>query len=228
MQFGHDSDFATSNIAQTSLTLSTAFDSLAGGSGASDRVSISSSLTAQDQLRLSRTDIIPHELDNASCMASIPVKDEGWLSTLHIAAQKGNDRIIHALVQRNIDCNEKDSDGRTPLMYAVVGDRETVVDTLLSHGARLSEVDHAQRSALHWAVLCRRESVLRILLRHYSEYTPELNIDAYDLAGWTPLHIAVARNFELGVLMLLQCGANSNFKARKPPLTGNMISGQPT
>ncbi|PQE04377.1 ankyrin repeat protein [Rutstroemia sp. NJR-2017a BVV2] len=140
--------------------------------------------------------------------------DSEWLSALHIAAKKGHDRIVRVLIQRNMDCNEKDSKGRTPLMHAVIENHEPVVSALISHGARSNEVDNLQRSVLHLAVIHRRENVLRALLEFCSERRQELDIDAYDASGKTPLHIAVEQGFESGVIILLRNGANINIKAR--------------
>lgn len=141
-----------------------------------------------------------------------------WLGALHIAAQKGHDRIVRVLLQQNMDCNEKDSDGRTPLMYAVIENHETVVSALIFHGARSNVVDNSRRSVLHLAVLYRRENVLRDLLEACPGRRQELDIDAYDASGKTPLHLAVEEGFELGVIILLRNGANTNVKARKSPI----------
>ena len=139
---------------------------------------------------------------------------DGWLGPLHIAAQKGRDRIARILLQYNTDCNEKDSDGLTPIIHAVIGGHEDVVRSLLLHGARIGNVDGQQGpSALHWAVLNRRETLLRLLLDHCSE-EPRL-IDSYDNFGRTPLHIAIDTGFEMGVLMLLQFGADPQYKTCK-------------
>ncbi|KAJ8063553.1 hypothetical protein OCU04_007425 [Sclerotinia nivalis] len=144
-------------------------------------------------------------------------ENDAWLSTLHIAAQNGHDRILHRLIQHNnMDCNEKDSEGRTPLMVAVIEGHENVVNSLLSCGANINEVDGERRSALHFAVLHRRERVLRVLLEYCSDQSGrKLDIDAYNDSGMTPLHMAVDRGFESGVDLLLQSGADLNFKARK-------------
>lgn len=72
------------------------------------------------------------------------------------------------------------------------------------------------------AVLQRRDSILRILLEH-----KELDVDAYDESGWTPLHVATESGFEAGVILLLQYGANLNFKARRCEHTGKVIRYQP-
>lgn len=153
-------------------------------------------------------------------LAHIPLGStygKGWLSTIHIAAQRGNDLILNILIQQDADLNEKDSNGRTPLIYAVIEDNHTIVTLLLAHGARINEIDCDDRSALHWAVLHRREDILKILLEHKQEQG--LDVDASDFSGWTPMHMAVHANFALGVKMLLDSGANINIKARYCPNT---------
>ncbi|CAI7568312.1 unnamed protein product [Penicillium discolor] len=150
--------------------------------------------------------------------------DKGWIGTLHIAAQKGHERIIRVLLlQGNIDANSQDSDGRTPLIHAVIENHESVVSLLLSHGARIGVYDCDGRSALHWAVLHRRLEILKQLLEHRAKYEPGLDIDVYDNYGWTPLHMSVDRAFEAGILMLLQEGADINAKAHKCPYTGTIL-----
>ncbi|KAL9007787.1 MAG: hypothetical protein Q9173_007016 [Seirophora scorigena] len=139
----------------------------------------------------------------------------GWLSVLHIAAQKGHEQIVRMLIQRLPNCNEKDSDGRTALMHAVIADHEAVADVLLAHGAQIGDVDNKRRSVLHWAVLHRRETILRTLLQHHGERGTNLGIDTYDDDGLTPLHIAVEKGLEKVVLMLLEGGASLHLKARK-------------
>jgi ankyrin repeat protein len=150
--------------------------------------------------------------------------DKGWIGTLHIAAQKGHERIIRVLLLRgNMDVNHQDSDGRTPLIHAIIENHDSVVRLLLSHGARIGVYDREGRSGLHWAVLHRRFGILQHLLDHRAKYERSLDLDAYDNAGWTPLHMSVDRAFEAGVLMLLQGGADVNAKAHKCPYTGNVV-----
>ena len=141
--------------------------------------------------------------------------DRGWLSTLHIAARRGHERIVKTLTERNIDCNEKDSDGRTALIHASIDGHEPVARLLLAKGARISDLDRRRRSALHWAVLGGHEAVVRLLLEHYAQRNWEHGLDAYDELDWTALHIAIEKNFEAAVLMLLDAGADIHAKARK-------------
>jgi hypothetical protein len=137
----------------------------------------------------------------------------GWMCPIHMAAKRGHDRILRLLLDKDPDCNGKDSDGTTPLMLAVAGGYEDVTDTLLRHGARIAEVDNHQRSALHWGVTNRREVVLRILLEHCKADLTVIN--GYDNAGRTPLHMAIDMEFEAGVRLLLGSGADVRCKARK-------------
>ncbi|KAK0635464.1 ankyrin repeat-containing domain protein [Bombardia bombarda] len=170
------------------------------------------------------TAITPHRLNNHSQDSSVTAlqathtedgHSKGWLSALHIAARRGHERIVSTLIKHNIDCNEKDSDGRTALMHAAIDGHDSVASALLAHGARISDADRRSRTALHWAVLGQHEGVLRLLLTFYADRGWEHGLDIMDDLGWTALHIAVEKGFEAGVEMLLQSGANLHAKARK-------------
>lgn len=41
----------------------------------------------------------------------------GWLTPLHVAAQKGRGKLLDILLQHDADCNAKDSDSLTPLAH---------------------------------------------------------------------------------------------------------------
>ncbi|KAL4946453.1 ankyrin repeat-containing domain protein [Aspergillus oleicola] len=154
---------------------------------------------------------IPDALDHINSL------ERGWIGALHMAAQRGNDRIVRLFLlhgTRTAEVNETDSEGRAPLLHAVIGGHESVARLLLAHGAKIGVSDRAGRSPLHWAVLHHRLSMLRLLLEHRAEYEYDLAIDAYDSEGWTPLHMAVDGAFEAGVALLLQYGANIAARAR--------------
>ncbi|KAL8883234.1 MAG: hypothetical protein Q9192_007332, partial [Flavoplaca navasiana] len=178
------------------------------------------------------TSLSNHELSDFYPLTPLPTEHPshpakkavpGWLSPLHMAARKGHDRIVHALLQHNVDLNEPDSDGLSPIVHAIIGGHEEVVSSLLLHGARIcgdiiegkheDEYQRAQPSALHWAVHHRREALLRVLLTH--SCAERSSIDVYDAFGRTPLHLAIDTNFESAVLMLLKFGADPRFRAPK-------------
>lgn len=160
-----------------------------------------------------------HQLTGSD--ASISSREEGttkagkagWLTPLHVAAQKGRENIVRILLQHNADCNAKDSDGLTPLVQAAISGHEDVVALLLDHGARISEVDDQCRTVLHWAVARQREGVLKVLLEHCGR--DHAVIDRYDSTGRAPVHIAIETGFEEGLRLLLQFGADVHSKVTK-------------
>lgn len=183
---------------------------LPGGSSTKQYLARSASITSssQDSSKLAPTP--PSDYSSSTSEQSTP----GWLSPLHIAAQRGHDRIARILLEHNTDCNEIDSDGLTPIIHAVIGGHEDVVSSLLVHGACIVHVGGRQRpTALHMAILYQRLAILKILLDCCAERS--MLVDPYDDLGRTPLHIAIDAGFEAGVLLLLQFGANPQYKTRK-------------
>lgn len=138
---------------------------------------------------------------------------QGWQSPLHMAVQRGNDKIVTLLLKHCSDCNEPDGDGMTPLMYAVQGGHEDVVRTLLGNAARVPVQDGRGRSSIHWAVAQQHGAILRLLLENCHGLAAAVN--AYDGRGQAPLHMAIDLGFEEGVKTLLQYGANLGLKARR-------------
>lgn len=170
------------------------------------------------QRRNSNSDLLPPLNDDSLPGLITFSKQKGWIGALHIAAQRGHEQIIQVLLQSgNMDVNQQDSDGRTPLLHAVMQNREPVVRLLLKQGARIGISDCDGRSGIHWAVLRRNLSMLQLLLKHRDEYEPMLAIDSYDNTGWTALHMAIVRGFEPAMLLLMQLGADINAKAHKCP-----------
>ncbi|KAK6062511.1 hypothetical protein SCUP515_13303 [Seiridium cupressi] len=133
-------------------------------------------------------------------------------SPLHLAVQKGNQKIVRMLLEHDADCNAKDMYGMTPLVYATIKGSEEVADLLLSHGAGICHVDYYDRTALHWAVLQRRDRFLKKLLKHCADDADLINGYARD--GKNALHIAIDSNFEAAVEVLLKSGADVQYKAR--------------
>ncbi|PSR80444.1 ankyrin repeat-containing domain protein [Coniella lustricola] len=139
----------------------------------------------------------------------------GWLNAIHMAAQRGQAGILQTLLQQEIDSNDRDSDGFTPLMHSVANGHQECVRILLENGAQVTALDHHLRSSLHWAVKARREVILRMLLKHADQSNDAFLIDSYDDSGHTPLHGAIDSGFQAGVSILLEFGANVHSRAKK-------------
>ena len=56
---------------------------------------------------------------------------------LHNAIRNGNLQEVHALIQKRINLESKDTYGETPLHYAAMFGEETILEALLEKGAEI-------------------------------------------------------------------------------------------
>ncbi|KAI1115417.1 ankyrin repeat-containing domain protein [Nemania sp. NC0429] len=123
-------------------------------------------------------------------------------TALHLAAAGGLLDVVKLLLKRGACCNIWDSDKRTPLHQAVINEKEDVVRTLLKAGAHVNAKDREEKTPLWYAALQRSDPVVKILLKRL----PELDLNAQDAMGWTPLH-ACAGSANI-IELLLKAGAD--------------------
>ena len=69
-------------------------------------------------------------------------------SCLHIAALRGNKRVVEILLDAGLDINEKGDMGNTPLHYAKSHGTPEVVDLLIKRGADVNVVNEFGRKPL--------------------------------------------------------------------------------
>ncbi|CAE7808429.1 PAT23 [Symbiodinium microadriaticum] len=116
---------------------------------------------------------------------------------LHLAAAANQLRALDFLVSRKKDSiNEKDDQGRVPLIHAVVGRAAEAIVWLVRHGADLQACDAFGRSSLHWAAVIGSSSSLALLR------TLGAPLAARDGSGDTALGLAV-RGAQLEVVEYL-------------------------
>jgi ankyrin repeat protein len=72
-------------------------------------------------------------------------------TTLHYAASTNQIELVRELLYGNADVNEKDSTGKTPLMWASENGFAEIASFLLENNADVNLCDHYGRTALHWA-----------------------------------------------------------------------------
>lgn len=150
--------------------------------------------------------------DDSLSLSSNSPPDNYWQSPLHIAVQKGNAKIVQLLLQHKADCNQRDGNGLTALMHAVIHGHDDIAHLLLLNGACTSIVNSQHQSVLHFAVLHCRDRLLKKLLQHSKGDGTVIN--GYTTDGQTPLHMAIATGFEIAVELLLEYGADAQSKAR--------------
>ncbi|XP_030076610.1 uncharacterized protein LOC115481537 [Microcaecilia unicolor] len=133
-----------------------------------------------------------------SFLRKIPVEiltakdDKGnWL--IHTAVVQGKRALVYALAQRFSALNQidvKDALNRTALYLAAERDQYLMVHDLISLGANTNERDSLGKTPLH---LCAENGHVRVLkiLKKSKKEGFQIEVDAIDKNGLTPLHCAV-------------------------------------
>lgn len=136
-------------------------------------------------------------------------------STLHLAAGKGDQKRVLALLAQGADLEEEDASGQTPMCWAVQNGKLDMVKLLLSRGARLEHHGGSLRGGgspdipgtlLHVASAWGHCDVAACLIDEGCD------VDACDPSGDTPLHVVVPRKRRGMIELLLERGANPNLR----------------
>lgn len=78
---------------------------------------------------------------------------------------EGHEAVVRILIaRREVDLEDKDKDGQTPLSRAVESGREAVVKLLLNRGADLETKDRYSQTPLSRAARSGHEVVVKLLL----------------------------------------------------------------
>ncbi|KAM5349335.1 hypothetical protein ACJ41O_005840 [Fusarium nematophilum] len=129
-------------------------------------------------------------------------------SLVHVMSRHGVAGALGAILERadqsGININAKDSNSRTPLLWAADNGDEVVVRLLLDRGAHTEAADEEGQTPLWVAAANGHEAVVRLLLERGA------NTEAADkIEGWTPLWWAAEKGHEAVVRLLLERGAHT-------------------
>ena len=104
--------------------------------------------------------------------------------------RKQQNSIMSALLDANADPNRRDSGGWTALMYAAHGGNNLAARVLLRHGAEPDARTPTGRSPLMLAADVGARGIVKLLLDRAREGQGDVELDAQDEDGQTPLDYA--------------------------------------
>ncbi|WP_374699553.1 ankyrin repeat domain-containing protein [Wolbachia endosymbiont (group A) of Limnophora tigrina] len=116
---------------------------------------------------------------------------------LHLAIEKGNEKIVEALLNKGARVDLKDVYGKAPLHLAIEKGDEKIVKALLNKGASVDLKDVYGKAPLHLAIEKGDEKIVKALLNKGA------SVNLPDKSGSTPLHLAIRKGDENIVNALL-------------------------
>ncbi|KFP70795.1 Ankyrin repeat and SAM domain-containing protein 3, partial [Acanthisitta chloris] len=124
---------------------------------------------------------------------------------LHTASSVGQQEVVQECIQRgDLDLNQRNCGGWTPLMYASYIGHDSIVHLLLEAGVNVNIPTPEGQTPLMLASSCGNESVAYFLLQQGAE------LEMKDIHGWTALFHCTSAGHQQMVKFLLENGANAN------------------
>lgn len=93
------------------------------------------------------------------------LKDPFEQTPLHYAARYGNKEMVELCCHPKT-LNALDTEGKTPVIWAVKTNNLEATQTLINHGADYSIKDYLGNSILHYATLTKNQELLNWILEH--------------------------------------------------------------
>lgn len=114
--------------------------------------------------------------------------------------------LLKKLILSGEDADERDKDGRTPLLHAAIDNRIELVEILLESGANVNVQDSLGYSPLHYAAQNYYIELTKLLISNNAQ------VDSKDIQGNTPLFKAVFNSKGKGevVKLLIEHGADKD------------------
>ena len=130
--------------------------------------------------------------------------DEIGRNALHWAASGHNEATAEFLLQAGLSIDQKDYEGKTCLMYAVIAGWEPMVRLLLGYHPNLEARNNieGETALLHACFQDSNTVALSLLL------DAGASIDACSTLGWTALHTAAFQGHSDQVMLLCERGAD--------------------
>ncbi|KAG8381117.1 hypothetical protein BUALT_Bualt06G0089100 [Buddleja alternifolia] len=88
------------------------------------------------------------------------------MDVIHAFAREGDEEKLLKCIESGVPLNLKDSEGRTPLHWAVDRGHVNVTALLLNKNADVNAKDDEGQTALHYAAVCDRAAIGELLVKH--------------------------------------------------------------
>ncbi|KAI1902395.1 hypothetical protein AGOR_G00044320 [Albula goreensis] len=129
---------------------------------------------------------------------------------LHAAAQRGLLEVCYLLIQAGAKVDAQDKTMRTPLLEAIVNNHTEVVRYLIQNGACVYHSEEDGSTGLHHAAKLGSLEIVTLLLG-----TGQVDINAQDSGGWTPIIWAAEHRHITVIRALLSRGADVTLKDKE-------------
>ncbi|XP_021909327.1 acyl-CoA-binding domain-containing protein 2 [Carica papaya] len=91
------------------------------------------------------------------------------MEAIHAIAREGQLDHLVKCIESGVSVNVKDSEGRTPLHWAVDRGHINIVEALVSNNADINAKDNEGQTPLHYAVVCEREAIAEFLVKQNAD-----------------------------------------------------------
>ncbi|CAH9069997.1 unnamed protein product [Cuscuta europaea] len=95
--------------------------------------------------------------------------NEFKMADIHAFAREGDDNNLIKCIERGVPVDLKDSEGRTPLHWAVDRGHLNTTKVLLSKNANVNEKDNEGQGPLHYAAVCERKDIAELLVKNNAD-----------------------------------------------------------
>jgi len=160
-----------------------------------------------------------------SLNANVDVADAEGVSPVHVAARRGDIEILDVLLKKAAQVVVPDKHGETPLVAACRLMNWEVVPRLAKHG--LGNADAAGMTPLHW-VMTKTSSISDCSEAVEALLSSNADVNAQNLDGCTPLHLAAKRGLSDACQLLVKRGAKLNIPDKKGEIPLHKSISQPT
>ncbi|TKY74069.1 Acyl-CoA-binding domain-containing protein 2 [Spatholobus suberectus] len=94
---------------------------------------------------------------------------DSQMEAIHGFAREGDMANLLKCIENGVSVNLKDSEGRTPLHWAVDRGHLNVTELLVGRNADVNAKDNDGQTPLHYAVTCEREAIAEYLVKHNAD-----------------------------------------------------------